>query len=309
LSRNYVSLPVYCIDAAWAIPRITTAQSRKSFDSWRLAGDICCLFVAFSSAPPAALALILTVAFAALLWRDGYIHPAEPTGPEAITDGLVVSTCILISQLVLLAGFAPLSAPARSLLPGLAIAVAVISGWRFVFRMRKSPRPAALESGQSALRLNRLWILAFLFLAATNAEIAPTRDAQEAFFQLAPALLFCIDYRRRSKAIGGVMGTEASHSWRADPDKDDMQANLNGLFLGKWSYLEALAFVALAFPICSAIAKVLAGAIPITNVDWMQLSSNAASFVALTAIWIEIKRVNERAGLAMEAEIHKRDAS
>src|SRR5262249_33924405 len=161
------------------------------------------------------------VAFAVLVWRDGYIHPAEPTGAEAVTDGLIVSSCIAAAQLLLLFMSAPFAMTPRTFLPGLALGVTLISGWRFVFRRKKLPQPPALDAYQSTSRLNRLWIVALLFLAATNAEIAPSRDAQEAFFQLAPPILFVIDYRLRSKAIGGIMSPKHSLSL-SDADKKDL---------------------------------------------------------------------------------------
>ena len=119
LTVNYKSFPDYIAKAVKGIRRTTAVQSIAAFNPWRLFGDLCCLYIAFCTAPALPLTVILAVAVAAMVWRDGHIDPPEPSGAEAAADALVLAIFILASQMALL-----LTVPSLSLFgPGLGMAL------------------------------------------------------------------------------------------------------------------------------------------------------------------------------------------
>jgi hypothetical protein len=50
------------------------------------------------------------------------------------------------------------------------------------------------------------------------------------------------------------------------------------------------------------------GSAPLDSVEWMQFSANIAAFVALLALWIQIKMLNQNAADIIQKAIGKLDA-
>ena len=75
------------------------------------------------------------------------------------------------------------------------------------------------------------------------------------------------------------------------------------------SKAEALLFVSLALPLCLPLLSWLAGYTPSANVDWVRLWTNLAAFLALSILWIFIRKSNRETARALQEEIDALDAS
>jgi len=128
------------VHAVHGIGRASAIQSVHAFNPVRrLFGDLCCLGIAFLAMPPPVIGVILIVALVVLTWRDGYIDPPESSGAEAATDALVLAPFIAVALTILyIGGFRGLGN--LGFATGLCLDTTMISGWRFVFRMKKQPQ-------------------------------------------------------------------------------------------------------------------------------------------------------------------------
>ena len=130
------------------------------------------------------------MAVAALIWRDGHIHPAEPSGAEAAPDALVLATFLIVSQTVLLLAADSFTLPWPDLAIDLSIGTAMVSGWRFVFRIKEPPRHPVLKSYGAAWRINALWMIGASGLIAANTRIVPAMwTDRDTLFVLIPAFV------------------------------------------------------------------------------------------------------------------------
>jgi hypothetical protein len=309
LRQRYTSEPFllsYILDAAYALRRVIVEQTAESFSSTRLAGDVCCLLIAFAAAPPASMAAILAVAIAALLCRDAYSHPVEPSGAEAATDGIVVATLIILSQ-ALLRGSAFATSP-RKLAVGILIEVGLLSGWRFCFR-NKTPRRRLPDPYRAAWRLNMLWAGAGYGLIIANSKILiPPHGDLDTFFAAAPIVLatFAIRLSPNWKPRDPNQPTRLF----GDNEREDLAGKLARLPVWSkafWSRLfEFLCFLSLAFPAGWGIVGVALRVYRPVDIDWLQLVANTAALIALWRIWIEMRKINEQAAETLQTEIDNR---
>lgn len=312
LTLNYTSLPDYFIRAARGIRRTTAVKAVEAFDPWRFLGDLCCLYIAFSAAEPAALAAVLSPAIAALMWRDAYSHPPERSYAESATDVLVMAIFTIVWQTVLLL-VAPASAlPWPYMATQLSIAMCMVSGWRFVFRMEKPPRQPVVQSYRSAWWTNTLWFIGVGGLVVANTRMIPAAGPRDVLLILIPVIVFTIDFLQHSNAMGGVGRPVTIDSIFTNRKKQELVEKQNrlirthaeptpGFSLAKC--IEPLFFLIVAFPIGSAVISSLLGRIAPDDVNWMQMAANTAAFTILSGVWIDIKKVNARAALDLQQRI------
>lgn len=312
LAADYKTVPGYIAGGIAGIRKTTIVQAVEAFNPWRLVGDLCCLYIAFCTAPALPLTIILAVAVTVLIWRDAYTDPPESSGAEAVTDAIVLGIFIVASQTVLMLAL-PSMMMSAGLGIGLSIGMAMVSGWRFAFRMKDPPRGPVLDAYRSVWRTNVLWMIGFAGLCIANTWIvAATWVGRDFLYVFTPLFFFFLDYRMQSNAIGAMVRKDEPLSIRTDPNEQELGAKQNSLLRGqpktgpelpasKW--FEPLFQIVLALPICSAVVSVLVGRIPPENVDWMQLAANTAALVTLSILWIEVKKINAQVALAIQKEI------
>jgi hypothetical protein len=306
LFRNYRNFLSYAFNAVLSVGDATATQSIAAFDTRRLLGDLCCILIGFAAAPLAPMGAILAVAIPVLLWRDGFIHPPEPSAPEAAIDTLIVATAIVMSQALFLWAGQPWAVPWQSLGPDLAISMGVFSGWRFAVRREEPPRNPGDEFYKDAWRVNTLWFLATVGLIWANKTIAPPESARDFLTVVLPVTIWVIDYRKHNPTIGAPRDRKLQSAF-ADPRELEQIEKLNRL-LRSMSF-EWMFFLSLAFPILMVLVEVWIGRMAATAVNWMQLYANTGAVLMLWKVWTEVEKVNLQAIRTLEQEIERRKAA
>jgi hypothetical protein len=315
LLANYTTLPDYCFGATRGIWHTVTKQAAHGFHPKRLIGDLACVFVAFHTLPLGPLAAVLVVAALTLLLRDGHTHPPETSAGEAATDAVIVGASLLAWQMLSLIAASSFTAPPLEFLLGLPFATAMIAGWRFTFRWEKKPKISPTDAQRAyrdAWRVYLLWMGAIFALEAGNTRVVvDPGQVRDLCFALGPWIPFVIAARLQSDRIGGGLFDWLMISFSSDPQRLENAARATHLFskrMKTWAdfsmvtLFEGLFFVSLAVEILYAPVGVLLGRISADSVDWFLLSVNAAVFVTLSRIWIEVKRIHEKVALALLKE-------
>jgi hypothetical protein len=128
-----------------------------------------------------------------------------------------------------------------------------------------------------------------------------------------PTLFFLIDYRLASDAIGGIHEKSSPLSVFTNPDKMDLDALWKRLLRTKaktggwtWSRLPEPLFLASLFvPIIWTLISIRLGGTRPQDVNWWQLGSNAAAFVVILSLWVEVKKANVRAAEAIRKQLEE----
>jgi hypothetical protein len=317
LLSNYPTLPRYCFGAMRHIGRTITTTAAEAFDSKRLFGDLACVFIAFHTVPVSAMAAVLVVAAVTLLLRDGHTHPPETSAGESATDAVAVGATLLTWQLLCVVTASSFTAPPLEFLLGLAFSTAMIAGWRLTLRWEKKPQisPSDAERAyRDAWRVYLLWMAAIVALQAGNTRVVVDPGfARDFFFGFGPWVPFVIAARLQSERIGGGLFDWLLISFSNDPQKLENAARATHLFsrrMKTWAdfspvnLFEGLFFLSLALEILSAPAGVFLGWTPVDTPNWFLLSVNAAAFITLSRIWIEVKKIHERVALALLTEVN-----
>lgn len=315
-SREYIleAHTVYCV---------VRSQIRRAFDIRLLAGEAGVLYISFAVAPVLPSLILIAVALGALLLRDGYIHPAKGSPDEAATDAIVAATFIVAAQVLLGLAAPALALPAGVIVRGTAIGMLAVSTWRMIFRMKSpsmEPPGPAVQSYQSAQRMNALWIAATIALIFMNTGASPAQPPVMDFLLGAiPVVVLGIAHRLRLNRLGEVAQKSAPLSLSGDAHKHVLSVKKRRLLcetdqrtLSKfpWSQiLENLFFVLLALPLAVTLWIWFSGQPQAASIDWTQTGANLGAFVTLLALWVYIKKLNRRAARALQNEIDERDAS
>jgi hypothetical protein len=131
------------------------------------------------------------------------------------------------------------------------------------------------------------------------------------FFALGPWIPFVSGARLQSDRIGGGLFDWMMMSLFGDPQQIRNAARATHLFSKRtktWAefslvtFFEGLFFATLAGEILFVPIGVLLGRIPVDDVHWFQLTVDAAVFVTLSRMWIDIKKIHEKVAAALLAE-------
>jgi hypothetical protein len=315
LLANYTTLPAYCVSATQRIGWTVSTQAVHAFDAKRQIGDLACIFIAFHTLPLRPLAAVLVAAALTLLLRDGHTHPPETSAGEAAIDAVIVGANLLAWQMFCLIVANSFTAPPMEFLLGLAFSTAMIAGWRFTLRWEKKPKISPTDAQRAyrdAWRVYLLWIAAIFALEAGNTRVVvDPGHVRDFFFGYGPWVFFAIAARLQSDRIGGGLFDWLLMSFSKDPQKLENEARATHLFsrrmktwadFSKVALFEGLFFGSLAAEILWEPVGVLLGRTPADSVDWFLLSVNAAVFVTLSRMWIEVKKIHEKVALALLKE-------
>jgi hypothetical protein len=306
LLSHYTTFSSYCFFAICGIVQAIVLSAYLARDRRRFAGDLACVFIAYHTLPLPSLAGILIIAGLTLMWRDGHMYDSEALPADAAADGLIVGAGLVVWQLLCLVAASSFAAPPLEFLLGLAFAIAMLAGWRFTWRWEKKqiPYSEAVRAYRDAFRIYWLWIVAVLALIAGNTRVVvDPKNVRDFMYVAVPFVCFLTARRRQSDRIGGGL-----LDWRLmwvgqDFEKTENAARTTQLFskrMKTWRdfsavhLLEGLFFVSIGLEILSVPVGVLVGWIPIDEVHWFLWTVDAAVFITLSRIWIEVKKIHER---------------
>ena len=316
LAAQYTSFPKYCVAAMKGIRRTTALKAVEAFDANRMIGDVAALCIAFLPAGPTALAGILALAIPVLVWRDARTHPPVASTGEAAFDGLTVGPFLLAWQLLCWWFQSPFAAPWDAFILGLPMAMATISGWHWIRRWKPASRTPAEEAYRGARRLNVLWVLAIFALTAANTQIVPVGHTGRDKWFPRPLFLLLIANRLQANRMGGGIFGFLHLSIFTDARKQQLVDRGSMLFLHRaqrWFEIslsrcfEIVAFLGIAVEIFFWPVGLWLGYVWPDEIHWSQFAADAAAFVMLLIMWGEIKKINSRVVLAIEAETKQED--
>ena len=324
LGARYRRPHQYLWFAAKTIAGAVGDRIRDSYDSRRVLGEVCVIYIAFSGAPLLPLLIVVITALAAAFARDAYIHPARGTASEAATDGIVGATFLVVSQ-ALLALIAPsMVLDAALMLRGTLVGMAMMSGWRLVSRAdppRDPQRQELADRYDEIWRLNTLWMIGGLTLIASNLDAVPAVwTGRDFFLTFLPLTGFTLAYGLRALReipLGKRLPSE-SLGLAGNPYRD--QLDVKRAWLTGWRQNSAqhrgvpkrladFSFAVAALPFAIALWRWLTDDPAAALVDWGQVGTNLGAFVAMLLLWRVIRALNERTAEdledAMDAEIDR----
>lgn len=301
------------------------SQVRRTFDIRLVAGEACVLYISFAGASLSLpLVLVLSVALSVLILRDAYSGQGSPL--EAAEDAVVAATVVFLSQ-ALFAFVAPwLALPAHTMLSGAGIGLLAVSIWRVLFRRiirtPQRPRRRSRQAYRNTWAINLLWMAAGQALILTNTDVVrhslPDSEIRDFFFVLIPMVIFAIAYRLQMQ---GPVGPQPERAPLFGHERNELARRRDNLWSGGpvekadapgsglLSKTEALFFAMLALPLFLPLVGWVSGYTPSANVDWVRLWGNLAAFLALSVLWIFIRKSNRKAARALQEEIDALDAS
>ena len=314
LVSNYTNVPSYCMDAARKMYRAASINVPPAFNRTRLTGDLACVFIAFYMLPVAALAGILLIAALTLLWRDGHTYPPDTSAGGAASDALVLGAGLVAWQLFCLLAANSLVAPRIEFLLGLPFAMAMVAAWRFKSRWeapRKPTRSQAERAYREAWRVYLLWIAAVYALLIGNTRIVVGGNVRDFCYVLGSIIPFLIAARMQSKRIGGGVFDYRMIWFGKDLEKAENAERAARLFskrMKTWSdfstvhVFEGLFFMSMALGILIVPVAVRLGKISPDTVNWWIFIVDAAVFITLSRMWIELKKIHERVAAVLVPE-------
>jgi hypothetical protein len=286
---------------------------RPALNPKRLIGDLACVFIAFNTLPLPSVAGILVIATLMLLCRDAHTYPSDASPGEATTDSIVVGVGLIFWQLFCLFAENRWTAPRQEFLLGLPFAMAMVAGWRFTFRWENKMKPTPPEAERAygqAWRIYVLWMLAIAAVIAGNTRIVVGGDVRDFFYVFAPFTWFVIGARLQSERIGGGLLDWAMVWFGKDLEKTENAERATHLFskrMKTWRdfspvhLCEALFFISIAAETLVFPVGVLLGRVPIDTVNWPLVIADAAVFVTLSRMWIEVKKIHEKVAAVLLA--------
>ena len=292
LCQGYVSLLRFIAQAAaWVLCTIAT-QVRRSFNIRLSAAEACALIIAFSGASFSfALGVVLGVALGALILRDAYRYPVQGTPQDAGVDALVALTLLVFSQALF-----GVILPAAIMIRAAALTLLTVSTVRVIFRRAPGRRQPSRPSYRLTRNMNVLWMIAALAIAMTSPDTVPTLMAHQSFFFVfLPIAVFAIAFRLNQNALDGTLRKDGIVSVFQDPNRRELTRKRDSLWGHDANAAEILAFVLLALPLCIAPFS--------SNVDWLSVGTNSAAFLALSVLWVYIRKANQKTARALQEEI------
>jgi hypothetical protein len=276
-------------------------------------GDLACVFIAFRMLPVASLAGILVIAALTLLWRDGHTYPPDTSSGGAAADAIVLGAALVCWQLLCLLAANPFVAPRLEFLLGLPFSMAMVACWRFNSQWERKPKPTRTEAERAyrdAWRIYILWMVAIAALIGGNTRILVGGDVRDFFYVVEPFTWFVISRRLQSERIGGGLLDWEMIWFGKDLEKLENAERATHLFskrMKSWRdfwpvhFCEGMFFLSIALEILVVPIGVLLGRLPADAVNWFILSVDAAVFIILSRMWIELKKVHERVAAVLVA--------
>jgi hypothetical protein len=313
LLSNYTTLSRYCIDATRRVYDVTRNNVYKARSRTRMIGDLACVFIAFNMLPVASLAGILIITALTLLWRDGHTYPPDTSSGGAAADAIVLGAALVSWQLFCLLAANPFVAPRLEFLLGLPFSMAMVAGWRFNSQWKRKPKPTRTEAERAyrdAWRIYILWMVAAAALITANTRIVVGGDVRDVFYVVVPFTWFVIGARLQSERIGGGLFDWKMIWFGKNLEKLENAERATHLFskrLKSWRdfspvhFCEGMFFLSIALEILVFPIGVLLGRTPADPVNWFILPVDAAVFVILAGMWIELKKVHERVAAVLVA--------
>jgi hypothetical protein len=152
--------------------------------------------------------------------------------------------------------------------------------------------------------------LAVVALIGGNTRIVVGGDVRDFFYVVEPFTCFVIGARLQSERIGGGLFDWGMIWFGKDLEKLENAARATHLFskrMKTWRdfspvhLFEELFFISIGVEILIPPIGVLLGWIPIDTVHWPLLIVDAAVFVRLSGMWMEVKKTHERVAVILLA--------
>lgn len=264
------------------VAKVVCMQIRRAFNIRLVVAEVCGLYLSFSDAPAVLPSLVvLALVVGALLVRDAYVHPAEGSPQETTLDAVVALTIVVLSQSVL---------RIPNLVRGLAVGLLMISSIRMVFLRPRGPRRSSRHSYEMTRAMTVLWMAAGIVVVWTTAQVTPRFFAYQGFcFTFIPIALFSLAFGTGK----GDLPSVGSYG-------NDLIRKQESLWAGKTNGFEILSFALIALPL--AVATFTAP----TASDRLHAATNMAALVALSGLWIYMRKANRLASLALQKDIDAR---
>jgi len=298
-----------------------------AFIEWKkLISEACLIVMCFWGTAWRPMLAILVAGLGALRVRDIQVPSSTEPAAEAATDGLVMATAMIASQLYFVAtnpAFATLHS--SELAHGAALSLMTVSGWRLIMDLCSKANDlnklAEFKVFRAALRVHVLLMAAAVLIAIANENAVPGGIVRNAFIGVMTLISMAVSCRYQVKSgrlfFNGTDGTMTIKNYDPDADTDSRAESLpqpiSMASLKTSSDARKAAFFRLVFVGCVmsttgiAVWRWLFG--DPSNIRWGQLLANVIAFSFLITLWHIITYFNLAAANVMRREAIKRRAN
>jgi hypothetical protein len=320
---------------AWVVNSVEVLMSlfkqQKANGIWaviqwkKMISEACLIVMCFWGTAWRPMLAILVAGLGALRVRDIQVRSSWEPAAEAATDGLVMATAMIVSQLYFVAtnpAFATLHS--SELAHGVALSLMTVAGWRLIMDLCSKANDlgklAEFKVFRAALRVHVLLMTAAVLIAIANENAVPGGIVRNAFLAAMTLISMGVSCRYQKKSgrlfFNGTDGTMTIMTYEPDADTDckaDSLPQPTSIATLKTSAdLRKAAFFRLLFVACVmsttgiAVWRWFFG--DPSNIRWGQLLANVVGFAFLITGWHIITYFNLATAAAMRREAIKRKA-
>jgi hypothetical protein len=316
LRENYPDAVSYIQQSAGKILSGIAEGIVSAFDFKKVFGEAFALFVvAFWGAPLQPKIAVTVMALIALRPRDAYVYYRVGSAGDAATDGLVMTAVVALSQVYLLKAYPPAVMPGLPMVLGSALGMLLVAFWRLFCQLHTpfdnpQKRPE-FRVFSSALRINVMFFVACVASLMAGVEAVPdTGHLRNSLLAALFPVTICIMIKSRMNVMGSPLwGKVDAISIFAPLDQEESELKQEALptplpVKPSRGMIVAMRFQVLAImiigaPVGIAIWRWVTGSPE--PVRWPQVAMNFVSWIALAFLWMEIKKLNFKAVMAMKA--------
>lgn len=305
----------YALRAAKAFPEIVAGQMRLELHTPLVVGEACTFLISFSGLPLPPVLALLAVTLAALSVRNGYIYPGIGSASDAFGDAVFIATIAVVAEGAFLLIAPSMVLPGRILAERILFGALTVSAWRKIFHTERADpeMERARESFNETWTMNVLWLAACIVLDLANVGAVPeVIRGRDFLLGATPLMAFGVAVRLQMEEPPGRRIERVET--REEALKRELEAKRNALYarIGNqvpwYLVFEALYFVVLALPLVIALWEWMSGDPAAARVDWRQVRFNSGMLVTLSALWIYIRRLNQRVAQGFQAQMVKLQA-
>jgi hypothetical protein len=292
---------------------IVSSQVRPSFHLPLFAAEAGAFIAAFAGTPfDQGFFIALSAGLLGLVLRDAYAYPRKESAFHQGVDTAAAVFFMLIVE-VFEAKFSPQDALSNAiLLRGLALSLLTVSMVRVLFRRPKEHEPFGGASYRTTQAMTCLWMLAAIIVMWVNQSLTPELFPHQGLLISLPIIAMGLAFRGKKNSLDGTI-TGGYVTVLQDHAAQKVQRKLDGLWVATESPDSAahlfFEFLAIGlFGLLTLIAPLLwvIGYLPSDALDWLTAGTNAIAVVALSVLWIAIRKANENLARRLKQETSKK---